>query len=292
MQLGMALDSWRHELRAGNKTPRTIETYLLAGEQLLDFLKNRGQSLDVTEIGREEIRAFIGHVLDTRAAGTAKQRHGSLSVLFKWLVSEGEIDVNPMIGVSAPRVVEKPVPVVTHRHFDLLLKTCNSTFAGRRDAALLWLLWDSGMRLSELAGLIVDDVALDMDIVWVEGKGGKIRQAPFTQATTRALDRYLRSRVKHRMAGLPQLWIGERGALTKSGIRQVVTRRSEMAGIGHVHPHMFRHSLADRWLSAGGDEGGLMDVAGWSRGSRTMLDRYGRFAATKRSLATYRRLFD
>ena len=74
----------------GNKTPRTIETYLLAGNQLLDFLKNRSHSLDVTEIRREDIRAFIGHVLDTRTAGTAKQRHGSLSVLFKWLAGEGE----------------------------------------------------------------------------------------------------------------------------------------------------------------------------------------------------------
>ena len=81
--MGRALDSWRHELRAANKTPRTIETYLLAGEQLLDFLKNRSHGLDVTEIGRDEIRAFIGYVLDTRAAGTAKQRHSSLSVFFR-----------------------------------------------------------------------------------------------------------------------------------------------------------------------------------------------------------------
>jgi Phage integrase, N-terminal SAM-like domain len=59
----MNLASWRPELRAGNKTPRTIETYLLAGEQLLDFLKDRNHSPDVTEIRRQDIRAFIGHVL-------------------------------------------------------------------------------------------------------------------------------------------------------------------------------------------------------------------------------------
>ena len=137
----MALDSWRHQLRGGNKTPRTIETYLLAGEQLLDFLKNRSHSMDVTEIRREDIRAFIGHVLDTRSAGTAKQRHSSLSVFFKWLDAEGEIEANPMHGVSAPNVVEKPIPVITQGHFDLLLKTCDSTFVGRRDEALMRLLW-------------------------------------------------------------------------------------------------------------------------------------------------------
>lgn len=292
MRLDQALDSWTIDLRASAKRPRTIEVYHLAVLQLSDYLKNRGHSLDVEEITRGDIRSFIGHVLDTRSAATAKQRHGSLSVFFGWLLGEAEIESNPMLGLSPPRVVEKPIPVLSQRHFDLLVGDCDTSFVGKRDEAIIRGLWDSGMRVSELIGLGEVDVNLGEQFVWVQGKGGKLRRSPFTIATAYSLDRYLRSRQKHRLAHLPELFIGERGALTRNGIAQMLYRRSDRIGLGRVGPHMFRHSLADRWLSAGGDEGGLMSVMGWSKGSRAMLDRYGSSVAAERAIGTYRRLFD
>jgi site-specific recombinase XerD len=290
MRLDEALTSWEISLRAEGKRPRTREAYLLAGDQLLDWLKNRSHGLDVGEISRGDIRSFIGQTLETRSAPTAKQRHSSLSILFKWLMTEGEIETSPMLGMSPPKVVDKPIPIVTQRHIDLLVDDCDNSFTGRRDEALIRVLWDTGLRVSELVGLTAEDVQLDVEILFVEGKGGKVRKVPFTVATTRSLDRYFRARRDHRLAHLDPLWIGERGPLTRNGVGQMLTRRSERVGIGHTHPHQFRHGLVDRLLSAGADEGSVMSLLGWAKGSRAMLDRYGAARQTERAFEVYRKL--
>lgn len=288
MELSSAFKSWKIDLRSRNLSVRTIETYKLAVVQLIDWLGDR----DVTEITPNDIRQFIGYMLDTRSAATAKQRYSSLNVLFGWLLIEGEIEVSPMSKVTKPRVTEKPVPVISERAFDLVLATCDSSFLGKRDEALLRLTWDSGIRVSELVGIRIEDVSLDLGIVWVDGKTGE-RQVPFSLATTRGLDRYIRIRSKHRNASDPHLWLSDRGKgvfLTRSGAYRMVSRRSDIAKVGHQHPHVFRHTMAHRFLAAGMAEGSVMQIGGWS--DRKMLDRYGRSARSQRAIEDFRRLFD
>ncbi len=292
MKLDSALTSWLIDLRSRNIAPRTRETYTLAVTQLIDWLKQSDHSLDITEVTTADIRLFIGHMLDTRSAATAKQRYASLSVLFKWLVAEGEIESNPMSKVTKPKVVEKPVPVISERAFDLVLDTCDSSFLGRRDEAILRLTWDTGVRVSELIGIRVKDMSLDRGVVWVDGKTGE-RQVPFSLATTRALDRYIRIRSKHRNASDPHLWLSDRGRgvfLTRSGAYRMVSRRSDIAKVGHQHPHVFRHTMAHRLLAAGMTEGSVLEIGGWT--DRKMLDRYGKSARSQRAIEDFRRLFD
>ena len=100
---------------------------------------------------------------------------------------------------------------------------------------------------------------------------------PFGRKTALALDRYLRARSRHRLAHLDALWLSQRGTLTISGLRDMLDRRARQAGIPDLHPHMFRHTFAHEWLSAGGTEVDLMRIAGWR--SREMLARYGASAA-------------
>jgi site-specific recombinase XerD len=286
MDIHKALESWTLDLRAGRRSPRTIETYTLAVRQLADHLKQ----VDITrveEVSRDHIRGFIVEMIETRSPTTAHQRHRSLHHFFKWLVSEGELDRDPMEGLRPPKVEEKPIPVISERGFDLMLKTCDTTYLGRRDEALLRVLWDTGVRISELLSMRAEDVSLDLDLVWVEGKTGT-RRVPYTIATARSLDRYLRGRSKHPFADLPDLWLGKRGTMTKSGIGRMLAHRADRAGIGHVHAHMFRHTAADRLLSAGMTEGSVMEILGWS--DRSMLDRYGRSVRHRRAIEDYRKL--
>ena len=114
---------------------------------------------------------------------------------------------------------------------------------------------DTGIRASELVGLTLDDVDLGQQMALVMGKGGRGRAVPFGIRTTDALRRYLKSRRQHPLAASTQaFWLGRKGPLTVSGVAQLLERRGADAGVDHLHPHRFRHTMAHRWLSAGGQE--------------------------------------
>ena len=112
---------------------------------------------------------------------------------------------------------------------------------------------------------------------------------PFGPHTGRALDRYLRMRRTHRLADTSAFWLGGGGqAFGYTALHKALQARAAKAGIEGFHPHVLRHTAAQRWLSADGSEGGLMAVAGWSR--RDMLDRYTRATAAERAAEESRRL--
>ena len=283
------LDSWRRSLRAENKSDRTIETYSLAAEQLAKFALEHGLTEDPRKIRRRDIEDFITHMRETRSAATARQRYSSLRNFFNWLTEEEELKASPMAKMRPPKVEEKPPKVLTDDELRTVLSTTVGTsFPQRRDAAILRLFIDTGARLSEITNLKVAYVDLDLEVAYVEGKGRKHRSVPFGRKTTQALDRYLRSRASHPYAAEPWLWVGKQGRLRRSGVFQVVRRRGRQASIDHLHPHLFRHTMAHRWLAAGGQEHDLIRIAGWS--DTQMLSRYGASAAAERARTAHKRL--
>lgn len=287
--LSTLIAPFERSLRAQRKSPRTVDCYGQAARQLVAFLQASGMPTIAANVTREHIEMFIESLIERFKPATANNRYRALQAWWKWLSEEGEVTSNPMARMKPPKVPEETVPVIPDDQITKLLRTteADKSFEGRRDTALIRLLLDSGMRASELVGLRLDDLGLDEGVVWVRGKGDRPRGAPFGSRAAVAIDRYLRLRAPHAHSTSPYLWLGPRGRLTDSGLRQVLERRCALAGIPYINPHRFRHTFAHRWSDEGGSESDLMRLLGWR--SRQMVLRYAASTGEERARRSYKR---
>ena len=282
MQLITSVDStavrdWLLDCRAAGRSPRTIDAYRRTALAFLQFSDG--------EMSRRTVRDWLAAQSD-KAPASQRLYLTVLRMLARWLVEEKILTEDPTERLRTPKVTAGIVTPLTAGELAALVRAVQGRL---RDEAILRMLMSSGMRISECAGILLDNLDMDRQCVLILGKGVKWRTAPFDDKAAQAIARYLRrERGKSPFAEDPRLWLGERGPIGAHGIDRLLRRAAVRAGIKDVHAHRFRHGFADSWLSAGGSEGGLMSVAGWS--SRSMLDRYSAARATDRALDEYRRL--
>jgi len=285
------LASWRRDLRAADKAPRTITIYGQSVRFFSAWLTEHGRDATLDELTKSAIAAWLGDLADAgQSANTLGTRFRGMRRFCRWLVAEGDLDRSPMETLEQPKAASKPVPVLTDADLTRLFKTCAGTsFIDRRDLAILRVLFDCGVRISECAGITLDDLDLDdHEVIRVVGKGRKIRLVPFGAKTARALDKYLRVRRTHKHASSPALWLSQRGAMTVWGVEERLKVRAAQAGLGGLHAHQFRHSVAHNWLVSGGGEQDLKRLMGWT--SDAMLAVYGSSAAEERAREAFKRM--
>lgn len=288
-ELPSLLESFLRDLRSERKSGQTVKTYGDGVRAFLSWCKRE----DITPaLDRPTVAKFTTALLDAGAeAATARSRQLAVRRFSAWLAAEGEIPADDLVHMTPPKLDVKAVPVLSDEQLRALLAACKGPdLRDKRDEAIIRFMTETGARAGEVLALEVADVDLNAGLAVIRrGKGGKARRVPFGPRTGAAIDRYIRVRRRHRLASTPVLWLGQGGKqFSYYALRETLRYRAEKAGITGVHPHMLRHTAADRWLTAGGSEGGLMAVAGWTRPD--MLLRYTRARAEQRAADEARKL--
>ena len=276
------LDSFLLNLRGERKSPQTVKTY---GDGVRAFFTWCEATGTPAALERATVAAFTASLLDAGAeAATARSRQLAVRRFSAWLATEGEIPADQLARMSPPKLDVKAIHPLTDDQLVALLAACKGPdLRDKRDEAIVRLMTETGARAGEILALQVPDVDLAAGTAVIsKGKGGKARSVPFGPRTGAALDRYIRARRRHRLASTPVLWLGQGGKeFGYHALRDTLRYRAERAGIGALNPHLLRHTAAHRWLAAGGSEGGLMAVAGWTRPD--MLLRYTKARAEQRA---------
>ncbi len=292
-ELSPEMEDWwtdfARSLRRRNRSDATAGMYREAWVRFWRWATDAGIEMDPAAVTTADVNAFTDKLVASGLSPTTVSiTWRNLRPFFSWWAKETGTP-NPFTGADVPAVADdRPPPVIPLDDIRALLATCSGTrFDDRRDIAIIRVLFDTGCRLGELVGLRVADWDRRQDLLTLSGKTGT-RVVSLSPSTGEALSRYVRARVQHRVASSDALWLSLKGALKDSGVAQLLARRCDQAGIERLNPHRFRHTFSHEFRAAGGSEGDLMFLAGWS--STTMAHRYGRSAAAERARDTHRRL--
>jgi len=253
-----------HLAGARGASPHTIRSYRADLDQFREFLASRGD-VSLTGADARTIRAYLAWLHGRRLDRVSIARKlAAVRSCFRFLARRGVLARNPAREVRAPRLPRKLVSFLPIDEVHALL---DGPIRRSRDQAILELLYASGLRVSELAGLGFDDVDRAGSTVRVLGKGSKERVVPFGTAAAEALDAYM----TERGPAPGPLFINARGGrLSVRSVHTIVRRQARAAGIGRpVSPHTLRHTFATHMLDAGADLRLIQDLLGHSRLSTT-----------------------
>ncbi len=264
-------------------SPNTLAAYRRDLRRYLDFLASWGVERP-REITEDAVAAFAvqlsssihGEGATAYKASSVARTLSAVRSFHRFLLREGVADRDPSTGVAQPRVPRAlPRPLSVDEVGRLLEAPPASHPAGRRDRAMLELLYGSGLRISELVGLDVDDVDLEEGSVRVLGKGGKEREVPVGGFGREAVGAYLTNARPSLVtnASRAALFLNARGRrLTRQGCAGILARWVRAAGIErHVTPHTLRHSFATHLLEGGADVRVVQELLGHSSVATTQI---------------------
>jgi integrase/recombinase XerD len=234
----------------------TIEAY---ARDLVGFLQYlRCRSVEPARASKEEIGAYMSILGKTKTARTAARNLSSIKAFFRFLVYEGMIDNNPARLLETPRIGMRLPAILNRQEVDrLLAQPVDSETKGQRDKAMLELLYATGLRVSELVGLKIQNVNLQAGYVRTVGKGSKERIVPIGEKAVKAVQDYLLTgrRKTPRSSDSAYLFLNRRGRpLTRQGFWKIIKSYGQRAGIlKKLTPHSLRHSFATHLLEGGAD---------------------------------------
>ena len=275
MQADLALSLFDGYLKAQNRSEHTLIAYHNDLVQFFSFaageLGIEPESLTVDQVDIYIVRSFLGQLTDRGMERKSMARKlSALRAFFKFLCREGILEKNPVQRIATPKLGRKLPRFLSLDELERLFKTPDvTTLLGARDRVILELLYGSGLRVSELAGLNRQDIDASSLLVRVQGKGSKERIVPITRYALEGIQNYLQMREDDQEA----LLLNYQGSrLSVRSIRRILEKLALEAGIPkHLHPHMLRHSFATHLLDRGADLRSVQELLGHAKLSSTQI---------------------
>jgi integrase/recombinase XerD len=256
----------------------TVAAYRTDLDQLCAFLHERGVT-GWSEVDEEVMMAFVINLKEKRyASSTMARRLAAIKSFFAFLQERSVISRDPTAQLDAPRVDRFPPRAISQHQVDELLELPlqNSTPEGIRDKAMLEVLYATGMRVSELVALNIDDVVFEAKTVRCLGRQGRERTVPLSDAAITALEEYL-DIARPQLARQDNddevaLFLNHRGKrLTRQGFWLILKTYAEQVGLHELTPHMLRHSFAAHQLRNGVDLRELQERLGHASLATTQM---------------------
>ena len=265
-------------LRVAGRSPRTIDWYRANLAEYMRFAERVGRASTVADLQPTAVRRWL-LALNARerplAPSSLAGRVRTIKAFGTWVAAELDLPANPVRSVPIPRVPDQLVPSLRDHEIARLIQAAADSRHPQRDLALLLLMIDTGVRLSELAALTLADIDLIEGRCRVMGKGGRERVVPIGRRTRKALRAWTSARRPFPAARSP-LFTGSRDSrLSARGVHQLVRRLARRAGIEtRCSPHVLRHTFARAFLTNGGDVFSLQRILGHSPRSIQITRRY------------------
>jgi len=254
-------------------SPKTVASY---ANDLRQFQRFIGDGKRVEDVTRVVLRSFLAHLYKQGYQKSSGARKIScLRSFYAYLVREEVVTENPARQIALPRR-RKSLPLFLHRpEMEKLLAAPKSTMLETRDRALLELLYATGCRVSEVAGLKLDSFDWYSHTLRVIGKGGKERQVPFGKTAAESMGRYLEE-VRPKLVAEPSIvhfFLNYSGRpLSKRSIGRILDKYLKRASLPReITPHKLRHSFATHLLDNGADLRSVQELLGHSSVSTTQV---------------------
>lgn len=235
-------------------SPNTVASYSHDAEELLEFCKG----LSVKEISSEKVVDFLGRMTDRGVSKRSQARVlSSLRCFFSWCIEEGEVESDPCARIDMPKLGKYIPSVLSVEEVTRIIESVTPEGEkGKRDRAILEVLYGCGLRVSEAASLRISGIWFKEGFVSIVGKGDKQRLVPLGETASDAIKAYLEERpVPADRSFSDVLFLNHRGRpLSRVSIFKLVKTQAMAAGIDkEISPHTFRHCFATHLIENGAD---------------------------------------
>ena len=254
----------------------TIKSYDFDLQSFFAFLSD--QKRPVRDVSKSDLQHYLAHLYDLGFRATTVSRHlSTIRALYDYLLMEGQVKASPCEFIESPKLPKNLPTVLNLEEVTKLLDSfTDGSPKGIRNKAMIELLYASGMRVSELLNLNLDDLYLEMGFIRCMGKGSKERIVPIGEIATEALKVYLRRSRQELLKenkALEALFLNRLGnRMSRQGFWKILKKQAKLAGIRkEISPHKLRHSFATHLIENGADLRIVQELLGHADISTTQI---------------------